>query len=287
MSLWSFKTTPALTEEQYERWQNLLEQRTGINFSQHKSILQSGLNQRMREIGIDDYDQYFQQVSAIPEGVGEWTKLVDRVSVKETSFFREPNAYAVLKNYLVDLISSEQKAQDYTLDIWSVGCSTGEEPYSLAIAATDIIDYLTAKIFLGVVATDISATALAVAKEGKYSARKIETLAPETKTKYFKPVANRYYQVSTELQRKLCFVQGNILELKDVPRLTMDVIFCQNVLVYFQRDRQKQVLDTLVHYLKPGGLLMVASGEASGWQHSQMKRTADESVQAYIKAQNS
>ena len=97
MSTWSYKATPELSDEQYARWQVLLEERTGICFMQHKSILQKGLRQRMSEVGAEDYEQYFQQVSAVPEGVVEWAQLVDKISVKRRIVKLKDQLVALMK----------------------------------------------------------------------------------------------------------------------------------------------------------------------------------------------
>ena len=284
MSSWSYQAPQELSDEQYTRWKNLLETRTGICFSQHKSILQKGLSMRMREIGSKDYEEYFQQVSRVPSGNVEWTQLVDRITVKETSFYRDSHSYSAVRNYLLSLYESEKKAGDSdTLELWSVGCSTGEEAYSLAMLANEVLDYVCANSFLGVMATDISQSALAVGRAGKYSERKVNDLAPALKHKYFKALNDENYQVVASLRQRIAFVQGNLLELDKTPLLAMDVIYCQNVLVYFRRELQWQVLNTLTQHLKPGGMLIIGPGEVVGWQHSQMQRYNDTVVQAYIK----
>lgn len=289
MSSWSYEALPELGDEQYARWQTLLEERTGICFLQHKSILQKGLSQRMREVGADDYELYFEQVSSMPEGAVEWAQLVDRISVKDTRLFREPGSYAAVSRFLRQRLSVSDKpvgiaeTRDYSLDIWSVGCSTGEEAYSLAIAANEIIEDLNADVFLGIMATDISQSALEVARSGVYSARRLATVEPQLIAKYFRQNPTSDYAVLANLKQRICFVRDNILAVNKLPTMTMDVIYCQNVLVYFRKDRQKQVLDGLVGHLKTGGMLVIGPGEAMGWQHSQMKKSDDESVQAYIK----
>ena len=283
MSLWSYQVLPELSDEQYARWQALLEARTGICFSQHKSILQKGLVQRMREVGVSDYEQYYRQVSMVPQGAVEWAQLVDRVSVKETSFYREPHSYAVVREFLLERLDATVRKQDSTLDIWSVGCSTGEEAYSLAVLANELIDFLNADIFLGVMATDISQSALSIARSGRYATRKLATLPLALKRKYFAPFGEQQYEILPSIKQHLCFVRGNMLDVGEIPKMAMDVIFCQNVLLYFRRNRQRQVLDSLVEHLKPGGMLMIGPGEVVGWKHSQMQRSAERSVQAYIK----
>lgn len=283
MSPWSYQSPQELSDEQYARWQVLLEERTGICFLQHKSILQKGLSLRMREVAVEDYEQYFQQVSSEPSGAVEWAQLVDRVSIKETSFFREPLSFNAVHDYLFDQLENNGKPSGYSLDIWSVGCSTGEEPYSLAMLVSDIVEGLAAKIYVGVLATDISPSALAMARRAFYTKRKVDALPKNLKQKYFVDRGDQGYGVDPELRQRLCFVQGNLLDLEKIPRMAMDVIFCQNVLVYFRRDRQWAVLDNLVEHLKPGGLLVVGPGEVSGWKHSTMRRAGDEKVQTYVR----
>ncbi|MCP3906496.1 MAG: protein-glutamate O-methyltransferase CheR [Oceanicoccus sp.] len=283
MSTWSYKAAPELSDEQYARWQSLLEKRTGICFMQHKSILQKGLRQRMSEVGAEDYEQYFQQVSAIPDGVVEWAQLIDKISVKETSFFRDSYACDVVRDFLLQRVAENTESETYPLDIWSVGCSTGEEAYSLAMLASEVIDYLAVKKFLGVMATDISQTALMMARRGVYSERKLENLPLAIKNKYFVENKAGDFQISPTLRQRIYFVPGNMLEIEQAPKLVMDVIFCQNVLVYFRRERQWQVLNALTEHLKPGGLLIIGPGEVIGWQHPQMQRSGDDKAQAYIK----
>lgn len=286
MSTWSIEAPQELSDEEYARWKNLLEERTGISFLQHKSILQKGLSQRMREVGAESYDQYFDQVSAVPEGAVEWARLVDRVSVKETSFFREPLSYEACRNFLLQRLYSVKDETNYTLDIWSVGCSTGEEPYSLAMMASDLLNFLHMPLFWGVIATDISPTALAVARKGLYSARKVNGLPLASIDNYFVKRDDNEYEVSAELKQRICFAQRNMLDMEDAPMVPMDVIYCQNVLVYFSKENKSQVLNSLVEYLKPGGMLMIGPGEIVGWSHPSVKRLANDSVLAFIKSES-
>ncbi len=277
---------PEFSDKEYVRWQAILEKRTGISFCQHKSILQKGLSLRMRETGATDYDQYYRQVSAVPDGLVEWMWLVDRVSVKETSFFRDVGAFALVRDYLLNRIEKTATATTSSLDIWSVGCSTGEEAYSLAMTAVDIIDYLAAPCFVGVTATDISSTALADAKKGCYPQRRLSGLLPAMKNKYFVRRRDGDFEVTANLRQRMCFAQDNILDIGVVPGVEMDIIYCQNVLIYFRRELQIEVLDTLTKCLKPGGLLVVGPGDAMGWKHPLMSRSNDPKVRAYTRNTN-
>ncbi len=278
-----FAVLPEFSDEEYVRWQAILEERTGISFSQHKSILHKGLSLRMREIGATDYDQYFRQVSAVPGGLKEWVHLVDRVSVKETGFFRDAESFALIREFLLNRMTDAGQPASGSCNMWSVGCSTGEEAYSLAMTACDVFDCLGAQCFLGVTATDISATALAVAKQGCYQQGRLSSLSPATKSKYFVQDDDGNFTVATALRQRMCFVQDNILNLDVVAGTEMDIIVCQNVLIYFRRELQMQVLNVLADCLKPGGLLVIGSAEAAGWKHPQMDRMVEPGAQAFLK----
>ena len=277
MRAWLHSSLPALTDEQFAAWQQLIETRTGIDFSQHRSILQGGLYRRLREIGEVDVEAYFALVSHPREGLVEWQQLLDSVAVKETSFFRQGAAFELVRNYLRKRVGNAQ-----TLDLWSVGCATGEETYSLAMVASDVIEQHRAKCFLGVLATDMCAEALQLARSGCYREKRLEQV-PDTLRRRFFVREGEHYRVSPALQQRICFAQVNLLEVERLPVLPMDVIFCQNVLVYFRRWRTKQVLDALVARLKPGGLLVLGPGEAAHWQHPALVRTAHQGVSAWLR----
>lgn len=277
MRAWLHSALPALTDEQFAAWQQLLEARTGIDFSQHRSILQSGLYRRLHELNEINVDDYFALVSQPREGLVEWQQLLDRIAVKETSFFRQGAAFDLVRNYLRKRVANAQ-----TIDLWSVGCATGEETYSLAMVASDVIEQHHARCFLGVLATDMCAEALQLARAGSYREKRLEQV-PETLRHRFFVREGEQYRINPALQQRICFAQVNLLELERLPMLPMDVIFCQNVLVYFRRWRTKQILDALVARLKPGGLLVLGPGEAAHWQHPSLVRTAHQGVSAWLR----
>jgi chemotaxis methyl-accepting protein methylase len=279
---WTYQPPRELSKQQFSRWLALLETRTGISFARHQLILQTGLFQRMRETGAVDVDEYFEQASSVPDGLAEWVQLLDRVTVKETRFFREPAAFAVVHHYLCTRLK-QQGENNASLNLWSVGCSSGEEAYSLAMIADDAIGNSLADCHLAVTATDISSAALKIARQGRYVAQKLTALQPRFKSRYAERVSATEYQLVDSLRQRLCFTRGNVLNVADMPRQAMDVIYCQNVLIYFRHACQLQVLDSLVEHLKPGGMLVFGSAEAAGWHHPAMRRSADVAVRAYNK----
>lgn len=281
MMAWSYQPPSALTDSQFQLWQRLVEERTGIDLSQHRSILQSGLNRRLRELDGGDYDAYYEQVVRLPEGLAEWQALVDCLTVQETSFFRQPAAYDLVRNYLRERLSSPYSTP--TLDLWSAGCATGEEAYSLAMVADEAIEACGAEVFLGVFATDISGAALRRVRAGHFAARRLQVVPEPLRQRYFQSTGDDGFEVVPALRERVCCSQANLLQLERLPPLSMDVIFCQNVLVYFRRWRTRQVLDALVERLKPGGLLVVGPGEAVHWQHPGMVAAGCAGVSAYLR----
>lgn len=279
---WQYSVIPDLSEAQYMRWRHILEVRTGIFFAEHKSILQAGLTRRMREVDCLDYEQYYRKVTEQESGAIEWAALLNTLTVKETSFFRHPEAFAYVNTYIQELLRLHDRK---SLNLWSVGCATGEEAYSLAMVAHECIENAVVQdtVRFGVTATDISGAALGIARKGHYAKRKIERVSEEKKTRYFDSVDDDGATIAPWLKQQVCFVQSNVVDMDNMPVGDMDVIYCQNVLIYFKPDCQHEVLDNLASKLKPGGLLMIGLGEAINWQNPKIKRLSEDQTQAYVR----
>lgn len=280
---WSFKKFDVLPESKFLLWEKLLEARTGIQLaSQQKVLLQTQIAIRMRELGIADYDDYFNQVKQDnKQGLIEWQVLVDRLVVKETTFFRHRPSLDFVRQYLKNQIA--QNRLNGCIDIWSVGCSTGEEPYGLAMLANECLSDSEQQVYFGVTAVDVSLPALSIARRGVYGERSMSFLTEYEKQNFFRPYDDKHHEVLPRLKKRVCFSQSNINQLDGLPIQAMDVIFCQNVLIYFRRWRRREILNQLVKRLKPGGLLVIGLGETTDWQHPQMQRVDNNEVQAYIK----
>ncbi len=280
---WTYRTLPDLSEEQFARWQYVLEERTGIFFSHHKSILQAGLIKRMREIECLDYEQYYRQLTVGTGNAIEWTALLNTLTVKETSFFRHEESFDYVRKHLFNRLLSGEMGGESSVELWSVGCSTGEEAYSLAMIANDCIEGLGLDVYFGVTASDICLSALAEARNGVFHSRKLKNMDPSLCDRYLNCQDDNQYAIEPWLKQRVCFAQLNLIDMLQMPIGNMDVIFCQNVLIYFRRWRQKEVLNNLMRRLKPGGLLIVGIGEAIDWEHPQLCRVSEEKVQAYVR----
>lgn len=279
---WSLQTQTDLSDDQFVQWKKLLEERAGIQLTrQQKPLLQSQVSRRMREVGCEDYNQYFRQVTDGLPGMLEWSVLVDRLAVKETSFFRHRPSVEYVRRYLQEKINNQELQGSF--DVWSVGCATGEEAYSLAMVINDCFELATLDPYYGITAMDISASALAKARRGRYSPRRLEEVSPGEMQRYMQRCPDGDYQVISRLRDRVCFTQGNVVQVSRMPALRADVIFCQNLLVYFRRWLRRDILNAFVERLKPGGLLVIGLGEVVGWEHPELERVSDDQVHAYLR----
>ena len=284
---WSIKSTPAMDAEQFQLWQALLEERTGMTLSnERKTFLETSLSIRMRELGIEDYNTYYEHlmVGSTESRAMEWSVLVDRLTVQETSFFRHVSSYELVEQFCRKLY--EQRGRKH-IELWSVGCATGEEPYSLAMVMDDLIGQQEEKRYYGITATDISLPALSKARHGEYSIRKLERIKSEFSERYFEQLERGRCRVIPRLKDRVCFAQINVLDLQNAPVQNVDVVFCQNLLIYFENWRKRDIVTHLADRLAPGGIMVLGIGEVIDWQRPDMKRLQYKDTLAFIKRKHS
>lgn len=279
---WALKPLADMSPAEFHEWQALLEERSGMVVSeQRRAFLQANLSSRMREIGAPDYASYYRQVTAGPRGSVEWSTLMDRLTVQETRFFRHPPSFDLLSRYLRQRLDVGEMQAPWSL--WSVGCSSGQETYSLAICAAEALAGSYHATAYGVTGTDISLSALSKSRDGTYSGSKLEQVDAQLRERYFQKLPEGQYQVVPSLAARVCFARLNVLELGSAPMSDMDVIFCQNLLIYFRRWRRREILNRLAERLAPGGLLVIGVGEVVGWQHPDLMPVADSQVLAFTR----
>jgi Methylase of chemotaxis methyl-accepting proteins len=280
--IWSLQAAADLTEKQFDQWSKLLEERAGICLSdQQRVFLQTQVSMRMRELGHTDYSQYYNRVVDGVSGMMEWSVLIDRLVVKETSFFRHKPSVESVRKHLQNRINND--TLDGAFEVWSVGCSSGEEPYSLSMVINDCFSLARRDPYYGVTATDISRAALTIARNGIYPQRKVEMLDPHVRQHYFTQLENGRYQIAPELKDRICFNHANVLNINEMPSAQLDVIFCQNLLIYFRRWLRHEIMNAFVERLKPGGILVVGLGEVVDWANPDVERITKDEVQAYVR----
>ncbi len=272
-----------MDDQEFLRWSSLLKQRTGMDVRYaRKSFLTTGVRLRMRELGFTCYSDYYQHLLSGRNGKIEWATLVDRLTIHETRFFRHPSSIALLtKTFLPDYIKNHLDKNH--LQAWSVGCATGEESYTLAIALDDYLKRFHPNIYYGVVGSDISLPALAKARKGIYDALRVKEFPQQLLERYLTKKESGKYQVDEAVRKRVCFNMLNLLEMDQSTIHKMDIVFCQNVLIYFDKKLRHTILDKLVKHINPGGILVIGVGEAIDWKHPQMKRLHGYDALAYTK----
>jgi len=270
---------PEMDELQFQQWMTLLETRTGTVLPpERKSFLVTNLGLRMREIGCRSYQEYFELLSGV-QGVKEWNTLVDRITVHETRFFRHPLSLEIIKDYVAE--KQVNASGHLTVQTWSVACSTGEEAYTLAMVIDQAFKKRGAQGYFGVTATDISPASLQTGRKGIYSDRRVKDIDPLLHRQYFNSVEGDKYHVSDYLRKRVCFARMNVLDIVNEPVGEMDIIYCQNLLIYFDRSSRLGIVKDMVRHLLPGGLLILGSGELLKMDHPELEKINHPRVLAY------
>jgi chemotaxis protein methyltransferase CheR len=235
----------------------LVEPASGLHLHDGKfSLVQARLARLLREIGVADIDAYLGDVAADRSG-RELARLIDVLTTNKTSFFREPKHFELLRDRLIP----ELYAPGRPLRVWSAGCSSGEEAYTLAM----VFDMeLGTDANVRILATDISARMLARARQGLYPEESLGTVPAAPRLRYFRCVRTagaRAYEVSPRLRARVRFARLNLMD--DWPmRGRFDLICCRNVMIYFDRPTRQQLVDRFWSLLAPGGYFLAGHSES-------------------------
>ena len=260
-----------LTQEDYELFRKLVYAKSGINLGEHKmQLVRSRLGKRVRAGGFNSFRQYYHHVEEDATGE-ELCTLLDAISTNTTHLFREIQHFDQLRSLLRRW--AEDKAwcrQHSTVRIWSAACSSGEEPHSIVMTAHDVLRHhpgLTLKIL----ATDISTQMLSAAKQGVYEAHRVGTVPAEYRQRYFQKVQHggqQVLQVIPELRRLITFARFNLMTPTFPFKHGFHVIFCRNVMIYFDKPTQEMLVNKFATHLHEGGYLMIGHSESlNGLQH--------------------
>lgn len=263
---------PDFGDADYTMWSELLERRTGITVPrERKAFLQTKIWSRMSELGLTCFADYWDLVTR--QGIDsrlEWTQLVDRLTVHETSFFRHKPSFQLVRESLTKAFAQAPDILHYR--IWSVSCATGEEAWSLAMLADQCASaHPHKKLYYGVIGTDVSRPAIALAQQGVYDDRHLESI-PASMSHYLQPAGRGLISVADNLRKRVAFGYFNLLDLEATAKVRYDLIYCHNVLIYFSRETRLKILDNLVRYLKKDGILILGPTDISAWQHPRMVR---------------
>jgi len=275
-----FDPLPDMDDRQFQQWNKLLELRTGSSLPyERKSFLVTNVGLRMKEIGCASYDEYIGMLEGL-QGVQEWNILVDRITVHETRFFRHPLSLDLVEEY-VNNKPLDSRTGNVSVQAWSVACSTGEEAYSLAIVIDQAFKKRGDNSYFGITATDISPASLTTGRKGIYTERRVKELDAELRESYFIKTSKNSYQVEDYLRKRICFARMNVLDIDKEPVGKMDIIYCQNLLIYFDRSSRHEIVKNMARHLLPGGLLILGSGELLNLDCPELEKINNSRVLAY------
>lgn len=252
----------SLSAQDYERFRALVYEESGISLGDNKqSLLVSRLSKRLRVLALSTFHDYYELVTQ-DSSREEFTRMLDLISTNKTDFFREPKHFDFLRDRILPDLETTKRIR-----IWSSACSTGEEPYSIAITLYEHVAD-PARWNFQVLASDLSTRVLAKAASGLYEEDRIRGVPPDVVKRHFlKGRGNQEGRVKVKphLGKMITFRRVNLMNDRFPVKHPLDVIFCRNVMIYFDRPTQETLVNKFYTYLKPGGYLFIGHSESLQW----------------------
>lgn len=253
-----------LSHNQFQQISNFISNEVGIKMPEEKKImLQGRLYKRLKELNIKSFNEYCNYVFNVKGNDGEIFNMIDVICTNKTSFFRE----AIHFNYLNDIVLPQflnSKVLNPTVNVWSAGCSSGEEVYSIAMVMDSFFGKYGKPDFL-ITGTDVSTKVLQKAINAIYPENIAQSISPEFKHKYLLKSKDRIHptvKIDQNIRNKASFKRLNLMDEHYNFKMKFDIVFCRNVIIYFDRVVQEKVLNKICQYIKPGGYLFLGHSES-------------------------
>ncbi len=245
--------------ELFVQWRQFIYEKTGIYFQDNKKyLLESRLMRRLLHLKMNDYYEYLQFIQNSQQGKYELKYLYDTITINETFFFRnQAQLEALVLKVLPEIINQKRNTNHNKIKIWSAAVSSGEEAYSIAMMINDFVAHKFPDIEFDIIGTDLSNTALEAAVKGIYSEYSVRNVPIQFLKRYFKKIDN-YYEISPAIKAMVDFKHLNLYD--DISILAIgciDVIFCANVLIYFDQNSKIKVVNNLYRSLNKNGYLFI------------------------------
>ena len=260
---------PKLSRKEFHRLRDMVYQYSGITLSDQKIDLVRGrLMKRIRFHGLNSFSDYCNLLSDQDSG-DELTAFIDAISTNKTDFFRENAHFEFLEREVLPALKAEKKSRSISrVRVWSAACSTGEEPYTLAIVLRRMGLDNPASWNCKILATDISTKVLQLAVDGEYDPERVAPIPATELKSCFQRLSNGKYRVRDAQRELIKFGRLNLLREKYPFRSKFDFIFCRNVMIYFDSPTRERLVAHFYRYLQPGGYLFVGHSESlSGLTH--------------------
>jgi|UniRef100_A0A7C3WI02 chemotaxis protein methyltransferase CheR len=252
---------PVITDDEFNKFREFFYRKTGIMFEDNKRyFVDKRIFERMKAVNSESFRSYFTRLRFQASGE-ELQKLINLMTVNESYFFREAYQFDCLVNSMLDEITL-RKAKGEMVRIWSIPCSSGEEPYSIAIYLLEKWQKLE-HYNVEILASDIDTDILERAKEGIYSPRSVQHLPAALLRKYFLQLPSGDYQICQDLRDSVTFSRVNLMDPGDTrPFRKIDVVFCRNLLIYFDDVSRREAAQVLYDAIIPGGFICLGHSES-------------------------
>lgn len=256
-------TVMPMDAESFERLSSFVTRDYGIKLpATKKSMLESRLNKKVRALGLSSYKEFLDYIFSEEGKQGELFNVIDLITTNKTDFFREADHFRFLSNEFLSQYKTEHGRTNFK--IWSAGCSSGEEPYTIVMAMEEYRKQNPDTTY-SLLASDVSTRVIQTAFQGIYDIDKIDPVPLDLKRNYFlKSKTNpKLVRVKPQFRKKIQFRRINFMDNHfGVAKADFDIIFCRNVLIYFDKPTQERVINKFCSHLKPGGLLFLGHSES-------------------------
>lgn len=246
-----------ISPNEFKTFQEFIYKNIGISLSSQKvSLVESRLSKRLTKLNLHSFKEYYQYIQ---NNQSELLHLIDAISTNVTSFFREANQWEYLKENIQKILDSKS---DKTIRIWSAACSSGQEPYSITMFLYENIKNIQ-NYKIKILATDISQEVLAQAQSGIYSSKEMESMPNYLVKKYFSKIDSSSFEIDNQLREMIMFRMFNLVygDFK-IFKNRFDIIFCRNVMIYFDTETQKSLVHNFRKILNRDSLLFVGHSES-------------------------
>lgn len=253
-----------VTNEEFTQLRDFIYEQSGIHISEtRKYLVENRLSNRLKELNLKNFGEYYYYLRFDPGRRAELPKLFEVITTNETSFYRNPPQLKVFQEKVLKAeLEKLRLARTKKLRIWSAGCSTGEEPYTLAMILHEVLRSEVPMWDIKITANDLSEAVLAAARKGVYSEYALRTTPPEIVQRYFKKDGQNYL-VEPKLKNLISFGPINLSDKNMLRRVERShIIFCRNVIIYFDDEMKRQVIESFYDNLLPGGCLLIGHSES-------------------------
>lgn len=252
-----------ITDLEFSNLRDFIYEKCGIHIADNrKYLLENRLGNRLKKLNLRNFDEYYNYLRFDAGRDGELRKLFEVITTNETSFYRNPPQLEVFQNQVMSDVLADCRSKGRKLRIWSAGCSTGEEPYTISMILHELLKAEISQWDIRITANDLSERVLDSARRGIYNDYTLRTTPPEIAQRYFS-MNNGTNTINEEVKKLVTFGQINLKDRAQLKRVERSqIVFCRNVIIYFDDDMKKQVINAFYDNLLPGGYLIIGHSES-------------------------